>query len=291
MADGGTGLDRLVLDLDGKRFGPAALANLNGFESLEVSLEGGRLVLSQGFVAAVGSGTFTLDVVTDAGGPGATLEGAQATAKLDIRGGAGNESITGGRGADVISDGAGADRLRGGTGADRLVLSADGAADRLVYGAAGEGSRDIAIAANSGLLAEADTIIGFNAAGDTGNVLEFTRAGFLGLGSKTAIVDVAAGGALDLSTGVVFLIHASNAVAGGFADRTAINAAFASRLAAGDAGHAGFVIARGTGGTDAALYYVRERDGLAGMADDDQLVLLAVLSAPGALGASDFVLG
>jgi Ca2+-binding RTX toxin-like protein len=290
VADGGAGIDRLALFMPSTNATPLTFASFTGFESLSISMDDSRAVLPAAFTAAVGSGVFFIDIFTFTGGPGASLVASQVLTRLDIRGGSGAETIIGGRAADTIRDDFGPDRIQGGLGADALLLSPDGAADRVAYGNANEGTRDIAAVSNAGTLAQADTIIGFAGAGDTGNVLELVRSGFGGLGAKSAVVTLAAGGAVDLSSGAVFLLDAADAVAGGFASRAGINTAFANRVQAGDLGQGGFVVARGAASADAALYYVRDLDGLAGIADADIVQLLAVLLAPGAIAASEISL-
>ena len=88
----------------------------------------------------------------------------------------------------------------------------------------------------------------------------------------------------------MFILDAADAVAGGFASRAGIEAAFANRVLGGDLGQGAFVLARGPGGVDAAVYYLRDLDGLAGMSNADVVQLLAVLAAPGAIGAAEIAL-
>jgi Ca2+-binding RTX toxin-like protein len=290
IADGGTNFDRLELAVGNARLPQGLLANFTGFESLSLDLAGGRVVLPGAFTVTVGSGVFLVDLNTTAGTPASAFRAHAVSNRLDIFGDAGVEAITGGRGADTIRDGEGADRIQGHLGADRIILSADGASDRIVFGAYNDGSLDIFAPTNPGTLAQADTITGFAAPGDLDNLLEFTRSAFAGLGSKATVFSLAAGANLDLSAAGAFILNPANAVAGSFADRAAISSAFGNRVLGGDLGQAAFVIARGPGGTDAAIYYVRDLDNLPGLADADVVTLLAVLTAPGAITAADIVL-
>jgi Ca2+-binding RTX toxin-like protein len=289
-ADGGIGTDTLWLNIGSGRIAATSLSGFTGFEALTLSLaSGGRVVLPAGIGTAVGSGQFAVDIVSPAGGAGGALNASAVATRLDIRGGAGADDILSGSGADTIRDGAGEDRLRGRLGGDLFALTADGAADRITYSFSSEGSADIFASSAAGTVAEADTITGFNGLGDTGNLIEVTRSS-LAIGSKSAVVSLAAGATLDLSAGAIFLVHATDAVAGGFASRAGIEAAFGNRVAAGDAGQAAMVVARGPGGTDAALYFVRDADGLAGLSTADTVRLLAVMVAPGTLTSADFLL-
>ncbi|PWS35162.1 hypothetical protein DFH01_22915 [Falsiroseomonas bella] len=290
IADGGGGFDRLELAVGNAFLPQGPLANLTGFESLSVDLAGGRVVLPSTFTVTVGSGVFVVDLNTTAGGPASAFRAHAVPNRLDIFGDAGAEAITGGRLGDTIRDGGGADRIQGHLGADSIILSADGASDRIVFGNYNDGSLDIFAPTNPGTLAQADTISGFAGPGDLGNLLEFTRSAFAGLGSKATVFSLAGGANIDLSAAGVFILNAADAVAGSFADRAAINAAFGNRVLGGDLGHAAFVVARGPGGTDAAIYYVRDLDNLPGLADADAVTLLAVLTAPGAITAADIVL-
>jgi Ca2+-binding RTX toxin-like protein len=290
IADGGTGIDRLDLSLGNALVPAGLLTSFAGFEALTLDMAGARVVLPGTFATTVGTGVFTVDLNTTAGAPGSAFRAQAVSNRLDIFGDAGMEAILGGRGADTIRDGGSADRIQGHLGADRIVLSDDGAADRVAFGNFFDGSFDIAAPANQGTLAQADTVIGFAGAGDPDNVLEFTRAAFGGLGAKSVVTTLAAGANLDLSTSGAFIVNAAHPVAGSFADRAAINTAFASKVLGGDAGNGAFVIARGPGGTDAAVYYIGDLDNLPGLSDQDLLVLLAVLVAPGAITANEILL-
>ena len=289
FADGGSGVDTLSLSVVGRNVSAATLAGFTGFEVLSVVLEGGGITLPTELVDPSARG-FRIDIFSPEGTT-ARLNAAALGLPLEIRGGLGADDIVAGRGADRLTDLGGADRLTGRQGADLISLAADGAADHVVYAAVTDGSRDIAVAVAPGVLAQADTIQGFGGLGDADNVLELVRAGFVGLSDKTLVAELGASVALDLSSAAVFVVNAANFVAGDtFATRAAIDAAFAGRVAAGDAGQGAFVVAGGPGGTNKALYYLRDVDGLAGIADVDVLHLLAVLQSPGAITAGEISL-
>jgi Ca2+-binding RTX toxin-like protein len=289
FADGGAGVDHLILNIGPTRAPAGFLSGFTGFEELTLLMGSGRVTLPAGFSAGSG-GVLRVNLSSDGTQGLDQLNAASQTVRLLVREGFGNTNIIAGRSNDTIEAGLGGDRVQGGLGADSISIGGDGDWDRVVYATANDGSRDIfAAAAQAGTLAQADTILGFAGTGDHGDQLELLRAGFVGVGNKAKVASLLQGASIDLSSGAVFLLDAGDAVLGGFASRSGIHAAFGSRVLAGDAGQGAFVLARG-GGTDAALYYLRDVDGLAGLSDADVLQLLAVLVNPGAITASEILL-
>jgi Ca2+-binding RTX toxin-like protein len=149
--DGGSGsANILYLNGDyssGFQFQAATLTNVQN-----IGLFSGhsyKLTLASG---AINDATHALDI--DGGALLATdslvFNGSKESGgNLSIQGGAGNDTLTGGMGDDIITGGGGADHLNGGGGAN----------DQFVYNHVSDSTSS-----------NYDTIVGFNAAGDTINI-------------------------------------------------------------------------------------------------------------------------
>lgn len=283
VVDGGIGVDRLVLDLTGQRAASALFTGITGFESLDVTLTGGRLALPSGLTAAPpvfgGPPAFQVTLTTAAGAL-ATLDLRGATASI-VAGGEGNELLLGSRGADSLAGGLGDDTILGGRGGDRLDLGGGGA-DLLRYTTVLDGAT-LGTRAAAGT---ADTIAGFGAE----DRIELSRAAFGGLPQLTRGVTVQDDAPVPLGR-VSLLFLAAGDMPGNPLDLAAVNAAFGARLLAnGATGDASFLLVAGTEAGTGVLYYVRDGNDNTILDTADTVLALAWFADGLPVSADQFVI-
>lgn len=138
------------------------LANLGGFEFVELDAGGNQIVVPDTLAAGVSSASFDLTILGSAEDDSVVLDNLAAGRDIVVRAGDGDDTVLGGQGDDTVHAGTGADTIQLGTGADRAV-----------FGAGELNGLDVV---------EADT-------GVTGDVLELTLAAgrTLGAGAFTGV--------------------------------------------------------------------------------------------------------
>ena len=133
---GGTGTDALNITADGSA--AFSLANLTKVDSILV-VDGGDATATAGKDISITTGAYATALTVDASALDAgvatatdtsaetlTLNGASATAALNVTGGAGGDTITGGTVDDILAGGAGDDSINGSAGGNDSISAGDG---------------------------------------------------------------------------------------------------------------------------------------------------------------------
>lgn len=118
----------VTLDGTGDPFNALESLTITGAGDITVTNSGATTLETVDASAATGdvnvteAGIITADLVATGGSGDDTLSFANATGKLTLNGGAGNDALVGGAGNDKINGGAGADMMTGNAGADAFTV-------------------------------------------------------------------------------------------------------------------------------------------------------------------------
>lgn len=100
------------------------LANVTGFEFVELDAGGNRIVVPDTLAAGVSSTSFDLTILGSAEDDEVVLDNLAAGRDVVVRAGNGDDTVLGGQGDDTVHAGIGADTVQLGTGFDRAVFAA-----------------------------------------------------------------------------------------------------------------------------------------------------------------------